>query len=392
VGERLGIDPLILRVALVAATAAGGVGVVLYVLGWALLPKADAAGALPGTRRPGATRASVQVGAGVSMLLASFLLTLRELGFWAGDPVVVPIVLAAGGVALVWRQSSQRLPAAEPPRSPWAATAVPAPPPGVERERARERALGVYRGGFGVALIVGAGLLVLQTAGALSAARDVVLAGVVIVTAVALILAPFLYRYGHTLGEERAARIRSQERAEVAAHLHDSVLQTLALVQKQAADPRAVATLARRQERELRTWLDGDRTTPGSLASALQDAAAEVEERLGVAVDVVAVGDAELDGDLRALVAAAREAMVNAAKFGGAQHPVAVFADVGAEDVSVFVRDRGPGFDPASVPADRRGVRESIVGRMERHGGRATLHAAPGAGVEVELRLPRSRA
>ncbi len=404
VGQRLGVDPLILRVAVIAATPAGGVGLALYVLGWILLPVDSTR---PVTRPRGATRASLQVGLGVTLLLASALLTLRELGLWAGDPIVLPLVLAAGGVALVWRQSTQRLPApaelvpatprAADTLAPVTAETLPSAQPGGAptaaaelRERRAARIAGVYRGGFGVALIVGAGLLVLQTAGALSAARDVVLATVVVATALCLILAPFLYRLGRQLTAERAARIRSQERAEVAAHLHDSVLQTLALVQKQAGDPRAVATLARRQERELRTWLDGERAPPGHVTGALHEAAAEVEERFGVVVDVVAVGDAALDDDLRATVAAAREAMVNAAKFGDGE-PVAVFCDVSAEAIGVFVRDRGPGFDPARVPTDRRGVRESIVGRMERHGGRATIHAAPGAGVEVELRLERRR-
>ncbi len=390
-GQRLGIDPLILRVAVVAGAAAGGVGAVAYLLAWVLLPVADGG---PRIRRPGATRASVQVGLGVALLLAAFLLTLRQLGLWAGDQVVGPLVLAAGGVALVWRQSTQRPAAVAPlPGTPRAAeTLSAAVPAATAEERQAERVAGVYRGGFGIALILGAGLLVLQTTGALSGARDVVLSAVVIVTAVTLILAPFLLRLGRTLAAERAARIRSQERAEVAAHLHDSVLQTLALVQKQADDPRAVATLARRQERELRTWLDGDRLADGRFAGALQEAAAEVEERFGVPVDVVAVGDAVLDEDLRATVAAAREAMVNAAQHGsgaGGKGPVAVYAEVSPEAVGVFVRDRGPGYDPAGVPADRRGVRESIVGRMERHGGRATIHAAPGAGVEVELRLER---
>lgn len=397
VGQRLGIDPLILRVAVVAASVAGGVGVALYVLGWVLLPVIPDGEARPALRPRGAARASLQVGAGVSLLLASFLLTLREFGLWAGDSVVFPLVLAAGGVALVWRQSTQRLPSPELAPTPRAPETLPAAAPAREqvgeheRERRAARTAGVYRGGFGVALIVGAGLLVLQTAGALSAARDVVLATVVVVTALGLILAPFLYRLGRTLAAERAARIRSQERAEVAAHLHDSVLQTLALVQQQAADPRAVATLARRQERELRTWLDGDRVPTGHFANALQQAAAEVEERFDVPVDVVAVGDAPLDADLRATVDAAREAMVNAAKFGaGPDGPaVAVFAEATEQEITVFVRDRGPGFEPALVPADRRGVSESIVGRMERHGGRATIHAAPGAGVEVELRLER---
>jgi signal transduction histidine kinase len=177
----------------------------------------------------------------------------------------------------------------------------------------------------------------------------------------------------------------------MAAHLHDSVLQTLALVQQRAEDPRAVAALARRQERELRAWLSR-RTPPAGdaprLAAALEAVAGEVERDHGVAVDVVAVGDADLDERGRALVAAAREAVVNAAKFG-AGSPVAVYAEALDGELQVFVRDRGPGFDPGALPADRRGVRESIVGRMARHGGRAEIHSAPGAGTEVELTMPR---
>jgi signal transduction histidine kinase len=183
--------------------------------------------------------------------------------------------------------------------------------------------------------------------------------------------------------------VRSQERAEMAAHLHDSVLQTLALVQRRADDPAEVATLARRQERELRAWLAGRAPEAVSthLAAALEAAADDVEQAHRVPVEVVAVGDAELDAGGEALVAAAREAMVNAAKFGGGS-PVAVFAEVLDGELQVFVRDRGPGFDPAAVPADRRGVRESIVGRMRRYGGRAQIHPSP-AGTEVELALPR---
>ena len=196
-----------------------------------------------------------------------------------------------------------------------------------------------------------------------------------------MIFAPWMVRLARELAAERSTRIRSQERAEVAAHLHDSVLQTLALVQRRADDPREVATLARRQERELRAWLAG--RSPGAagthLSAALEAVADEVEQVHGVPVEVVAVGDAPLDVTGEALVAAAREAMVNAAKFGGGG-PVAVYAEAGDEVLQVFVRDRGPGFDPAAVPADRRGVRESIVGRMARHGGRAQVHATPGAG------------
>jgi signal transduction histidine kinase len=218
--------------------------------------------------------------------------------------------------------------------------------------------------------------------------------GVVVAIALVVIFAPFFFRLVTSLSLERAERIRSQERAEVAAHLHDSVLQTLALVQKRAGDPREVAALARRQERELRAWLGGARSpTDGGrrFVAALQRAAEEIEEAHGVAVDVVAVGDAPLDRDGEALVAAAREAMLNAAKFaGGEATPVAVYAEAAEDRLQVFVRDRGPGFDPHAVPADRRGVRESIVGRMERHGGRATIQASPGGGTEVELVIERS--
>ncbi len=391
IGSRLGIDPLVLRVVVVASSAAGGVGIVLYSLAWILLPVSSSQE--PSVRRPaGTATASLQVGLGVSFLLASLLLTLRELGLWAGDPFVFPLVLAAGGIGLVWRQSTEPFAVTALPSSPRAADTLPAADPSRTREQERdEQLLGVYRGGFGIALILGASLLVLQTTGALSGARDLLLSTVVVTVALVLILAPFLFRFGATLTAERSARIRSEERAEVAAHLHDSVLQTLALVQQQSADPRTVATLARRQERELRTWLDGDREPTGRFAGALRAAAADVEEQYAVPVDVVAVGDTPLDDDLRAMVAAAREAIVNAAKFGAGQDgpSVAVYAEITDAHVELFVRDRGPGFDPATVPADRRGVRESIVGRMERRGGTAELHTAPGAGVEVELRLER---
>ena len=214
---------------------------------------------------------------------------------------------------------------------------------------------------------------------------------VVVLVAATLILAPFWIRLVRGLADERAERVRSQERAELAAHLHDSVLQTLALMQRQADNPRDVAALARRQERELRAWLNGGRPfgERSTFKAALELAAAEVEDAHGVPVDVVAVGDAQLDDHAEAVVGAAREAIVNAAKFGeGAA--VSVFAEVRDDELEVFVRDRGPGFDPETVPADRRGVRESIVGRMERHGGTAAIHSTTGEGTEVELRMART--
>jgi signal transduction histidine kinase len=173
----------------------------------------------------------------------------------------------------------------------------------------------------------------------------------------------------------------------VAAHLHDSVLQTLALIQRRASDPAEVAALARRQERDLRAWLNADATAAAdTLHGALVRAATEIEEQHGVEIEVVCVGDRPLDDDTAALAAAAREAIVNAAKFAGAGR-IDVYAEASEERAEVFVRDRGAGFDVDAVPADRRGVRDSIVGRMERHGGHAHVRSTPGAGTEVELSL-----
>ena len=378
--ERFGVDPLLPRVVFVAAAAVGGMGVGAYALAWLLMP-ARTIGPAPAERlreRPGSGRTAV----GVALLTLSGLLALRQLGVLFSDAIVWPVVLAAAGVALVWRLSTPAVDEA----------ALDARPEVAERAQRRWATIGLYRGGFGVALILGAALLFMYASGLLVGLRNVALTAVVVTAGLVLILAPFWWRLLRSLAAERAVRIRSQARAEVAADLHDSVLQTLALIQRRAQDPRAVAALARRQERELRAWLQGSPplVAQESVASALALAAAEVETERGVTVDVVTVGDAPLDDPARAVVAAAREALVNAAKFAG-DGPVSVYAESGPERLHVFVRDRGPGFDPDAIPPDRHGLRESIVGRMERHGGRATVRAAQGHGTEIELRLERSQ-
>ena len=177
----------------------------------------------------------------------------------------------------------------------------------------------------------------------------------------------------------------------MAAHLHDSVLQTLTLMQKRADDPREVASLARRQERELRGWLAAGRSGPdgGGFSAALRAAAEEVEDAHRVKIEVVTVGDADLGEAPAALVAAVREALVNAAKFAADAGPISVYAEAGPELIEAFVRDRGPGFDPERVPPDRHGVRESIIGRMHRHGGDARIVSVPGSGTEVVLSIGR---
>jgi signal transduction histidine kinase/phage shock protein PspC (stress-responsive transcriptional regulator) len=374
-GRRLGLDPIVLRVAFIAATAAGGIGAVAYALLWAALPAEGEAraGGLRVPRVPGG-RDSWSVAGGIGMLVLALLLLFRQWGLWVGDALVWPVVLAAAGGGLIWRQSAR--------------AAEPAPARDEPARAGGGSALG--RAGLGIALVVGAGLIFLYFNHALRPARDALLPVVVVLVAGALILAPWWIRLVRGLADERAERIRSQERAEMAAHLHDSVLQTLAMMQRRADDPREVAALARRQERELRAWLNGGRRPGerGTLAAALELAAAEVEEDHGVPVEVVAVGDAPLDEQAEALVAAAREAMVNAAKF--ADGAVSVYAGVEGEEVEVFVRDRGAGFELDAVPADRRGVRESIVGRMERHGGSAQIHSVAGEGTEVELRMRRA--
>ena len=229
-------------------------------------------------------------------------------------------------------------------------------------------------------LVIAAGIVFLSATHPPTAARDVILAAPVVAAAPEIIFAPWVIRLVRSLAAEREERIRSQARAEMGAHLHDSVLQTLALVQKRADDPRAVAALARTQERELRAWLAGREGDHDRLAAALEAVAGEVERAHGVPVEIVVVGDRALDGRGEALVAAAREAMVNAAKFGGGS-PVDVYAEASDDALQVFVRDRGPGFDPGrACPriAAACASRSSGAWRATAGAPRSTRRPAPG--------------
>ena len=382
---RIGVDPLVLRVGFAVVALAGGVGVALYLFCWAVIPAG--AGERPRARSLAASfggRERLQVAGGIVLLTLAVLLLFRAWGVWVGDVVVWPLVLLSGGGALIWRQSQGATVAVPPPEE----RALPGGGAGVPRRGLRISRPSMGFVALGAALVVGAAFVFLGLNGALVPDRDVTLAVLVVMVAMTVILAPWWLRLARGLTEERAERIRTQERAELAAHLHDSVLQTLALMQKRAADPREVAALARRQERELRAWLNAgsqrQRRDDDSLAAALEAAVAEIEDAHGVPVEVVAVGDRPLDERSGALVAAAREAVLNAVKFAP-DAAISVYAEVQGDRVEVFVRDRGPGFDLDAVPADRRGLRESVLGRMERHGGRAEIHTRPGAGTEVEL-------
>jgi signal transduction histidine kinase len=371
VAEQLGVHVLIVRLVAAIVVVAAGIGVAVYALAWALIPVAPES---HGIERP---RGAWREGALTLVVLAGVLAGLRHAGLWIGDGIIWPLVLGACGMALVWRPTvifTGRVTARR----------------GLSA-RARVRRLGqidLPRLVIGVLLVAFASASLLHASGVLHSLGKAIGAVAIVAAMLGLLVAPWVVRQGRSLASERSARIREHERAELAAHLHDSVLQTLALIQKRAGDPREVAGLARRQERELRHWLH-ERPSPSgqdSLAGALKRAAAEVEELHRVPIEVVTVGDGPLDGGREAMVQAAREAMSNAAKFSGAER-VDLYAEVGAGRVEMFVRDRGSGFDPVRIPPDRRGVRDSIIGRMERHHGRAAVHSTPGEGTEVELVL-----
>ncbi|MCW2587007.1 MAG: histidine kinase [Frankiales bacterium] len=363
--ELTGLPVAALRVAFVVLSAASGLGIAAYAVFWVFLPQAD------GTTFRADRRAQAQL-LGLLALTVVALALLVPLGLLPGGTTTAPVLAAVAGVALVWQQADVAQ------RARWRASAT-------------SSRTAMLRLGVGALLLVGGLVGFLASRGQLAVARAGLLSTAVVVVGLVLLSSPWWFAMTTDLRAERRERIRSQERAEVAAHLHDSVLQTLALIQKAAASPAEVTRLARGQERELRTWLYASRSGEGTLSLALESLAAEVEEAHQVPVEVVAVGDLELDERSTALLAATREAVLNAARHSGAA-AVDVYAEVEPGLVSVFVRDRGGGFDPEAVPDDRHGLAGSVVGRMTRHGGSAVVRSAPGEGTEVRLELPLGEA
>ncbi len=388
VAEHLGVEPVVVRGFFVLSTLAA-VGLVLYLALWLMLPmdnrpeesspgleSASRRGLRPGRPEGRRRDTGILVALGVLVLGLSGLTDLATGGFH----LLWPGAFAVLGVAVLWTQADE-----------------------AQRERWRHTTerIGISRillGSGGLAawarLVAGAGLLVAALvvfaaqSGQLGVAQDMVVAGMLGMAGLAITLGPWLFSLASELTDERAERIRTQERADVAAHLHDSVLQTLAMIQRSAADPSTVARLARAQERDLRQWLYGDPTTPdGTVAGSLRALAAEAEDLHGVPVEVVTVGDRPSNAELVPLLGATREALHNAVRHSGAPR-VDVYAECGGERVEVFVRDRGRGFDLAQVPQDRQGVRGSVIGRMERHGGTAEVRSSPGGGTEVRLCMP----
>jgi signal transduction histidine kinase/phage shock protein PspC (stress-responsive transcriptional regulator) len=362
--ERLRVDPIVVRLGFVLLSLAGGLGLFLYGLGFVVSsePEPDAA-APDGPRRI----RTVAIGA----IVLGGLLVLRDLGVWFGDPIVVPATVAVlGSSVLGGRGAPGRRPA----------------------ERRLDTVIRVLRAvvGFGM---VGVGTIwLVAAAGPFTISFGSIVLAAAAVAALALGVGPFVLRTIRQAAGERRERIRSEERAAVAAHLHDSVLQTLALIQRSDPSPQ-VATLARRQERELRSWLYGRRIglSHGRLGEALEAMAARVEEHHAVTVDVVAVGDCPMDDRLVAMVDACGEAALNAARHSG-DTAVSVFVEVGPDRVEAFVRDRGRGFSPQDVGDDRHGIAHSIRARIDRAGGTTAISSRPGDGTEVHLWIPRGSA
>lgn len=377
------IDPIIVRVAFVVFAVAGGVGVPLYFVLWWLMPGADGERTLDVSREHlDLHRTDLRKPLAIGLIVAGSVLLLRNVGPFFSDQLVWPLTLAGFGIAVLWARSDEddRARLAQVAGRPLQAVIG-------GRQAALRLAVG--------AVLVFSGIGVFLAANdALAAARQVGLAVFVTIAGLLVILGPWVRRLMIQLREERRERIRSEERAEVAAHLHDSVLQTLALIQRNADRPRELAALARRQERELRTWLYGDRLARsnghhGTLAAAVDAMVSEVEQLHGIEVEVVTVGECPVDDRVDALLQAAREATVNAAKHSGVEL-VSLYVEVEPDRVTAFVRDRGRGFDTAAVlPEDRRGIASSIRERMRRNGGSATIISTQGEGTEVMLELRR---
>jgi signal transduction histidine kinase len=361
IADFVGLPVLAVRLAFAALAVAGGTGIAVYAVFWVFLAQQDGQTLRDDRRGQGQLL-------GLLVVAVTVLAVLIPLGLLPGGSSAVPLLAAVGGVVLVWQQADVSQ------RARW-------------RQSATSSRSSLLRLGVGALLLTGGLVGFLASRGQLAVARAGLLSTFVVVAGLVLLSSPWWFTMAVDLRTERRERIRSQERAEVAAHLHDSVLQTLTLIQKAAGSPAEVTRLARSQERELRSWLYTSHSASGTLDAALVAVGAEVEEAHRVPVEIVVVGDIALDERLGALVAATREAVVNAARHSGAPS-VDVYAEVEDSLISVFVRDRGHGFDRSAVPADRHGLSGSIEGRMQRHGGSALVRSSA-EGTEVRLELPR---
>lgn len=371
-------------VLVVLALVTYGFGAAAYVVAWLLIP-AQGADTNIATRALSDKR-GIGLAAALASVLAAALIIASALGATWIAGAALPLIVCAGGLVLISRNAD----AEEQQHLREFADSAGRPKSARRRRRLLRVGLALLLLVGGVAALLGdhkVNVDLLQPLGGI----------VLLIGGIALAFGPWWLRIARDLVEERQARVRAEERTDMASRVHDSVLQTLALIQRRAGDPHQVIQLARAQERELRAWLFDGRA-PGSLdgqavtvADGVRLIQQEVEAQHGISVEAVTVGDCALDEELTALLAAAKEATVNAAKWSGAD-VVSVFAEVESESVSLFVRDRGRGFDPDAVPEDRKGLAESVRGRVSRRGGSVTIRSAPGEGTEVSLVMPRSAA
>ena len=360
IADRLGVVDLYVRAAFLVLALIWGIGAIIYLVLWAVT--------LDRTEQfPPAPPTDEHRKAGYLLMFIGGLLVIRTIGIWSGDQLVWPGAAVILGVAFLMDRRDID------PRSAILALFDP------DSGRFRSRTV------LGILLLV-VGLSILGAA-AVPAIETVLLAVLVTGVGMAVLFGPWVWRLVADLGAERSKRIREEERADMAAHLHDSVLQTLALIQR-TDDPRRVVTLARVQERELRRWLYDSTPADGKelLSRALQNEVDRIENIFDIPVELVTVGDRPVDDHVRAMVAAAGEALTNAARHSGADQ-ISVYSEVTDASADVWVSDLGRGFDTGLVAPDRRGIAESIVGRMLNHGGSATVSSELGEGTEVHLRL-----
>ncbi|GAA3201010.1 PspC domain-containing protein [Dactylosporangium siamense] len=378
IAAHLGASVVLIRVAFVVLAAFWGLGALLYAAFWAVLPMPPHLG--PSRRNVNQLFSFLALGIGMVLLV---LMVEPSDGIQSVIGWLAAVI--ALGAGIIWHQADPKR------RERWSATVPGMPWLGAVMDNNRKSYLVRFIGG---GLLVVVGIIGAFVAGVPLAGANLASIGyglgfaAVALAGVGLALAPLLYRMFTQLSTEREARVREQERAELAAMVHDQVLHTLALIQRNAGDLKEVQRLARGQERTLRNWLYKPTASPTEkFGAALEEASAEVEDTFAIAVETVVVGDLDVDERVAAIVAAAREALVNAAKHAKVE-TISLYAEVEPDCVSVFVRDRGVGFELTAVEADRHGVRGSILARMQRHGGKAEIRSTPGDGTEVRLSLP----
>lgn len=366
IAARLGIPTVFVRAAFVALTLAGGFGILCYLVGWLTVPDETQYGSMIVADQPPTKPQQI----GLSLGFLALLFILDGIGLWFG-PIVWPATLFIFGAALVWDRSSAES------RDRMSRFAKPA---GDGTSRSRTQII------VGVGLMAVGIVVVLASLDSFQQLGPVAVAVLITAAGFMLLFGPWILGLFEDLTEERRARIRSEERSEMAAHLHDSVLQTLAMIQR-SDDPQRMTTLARAQERDLRSWLfDPDGTANGgTVGEAVSAAAARVESDFNVPVEVVVVGDRTLDDATEPLVAAASEAMANAAEHSGAR-TVSLYVECSEGAVEAWITDQGSGFDPDGVSEQRKGIAESIIARMARSGGEASVLSHPGEGTEIHLR------